>query len=874
MDIRSNLFGRPAPRQGLPTRPEQRPAAPYSSAPPNQPGYGSSPGGYGPPPGGYNTPPSGYGTPPGGYGSGPGGYGSSPRPPPSSSGFSDAGGVPEKFYPNQPPRSGAGGLPSRQVPLRLAKVEDKTLQAQYIFGNICAVSPNDFPPNRDGTDLYIRLTGPILKGDYVVTARPTPGFPNGCISLSDPQRTWCGIGMMDELVGEIYDPFSMGPAAYAGSLDVEVGFASARKIVETPYDGDELAQLFVNRFKDQVFAPGQRLLLDVQNVPLAITVKTVTVIDLSMQRGPNDLPPSSDPRARGILTNQTSITFYKDARSPIKLKASSKRPPANAIISPDFKFEDMGIGGLDAEFSTIFRRAFASRIFPPALIEKLGIMHVKGMLLYGPPGTGKTLIARQIGKMLNAREPKVINGPEVLNKFVGQSEENIRKLFADAEKEYKEKGDESGLHIIIFDELDAVCRQRGSGAGGGTGVGDSIVNQLLSKLDGVDQLNNILLIGMTNRKDMIDEALLRPGRLEVQIEISLPDEFGRSQILKIHTSKMRENDVLGPDVDLPELARLTKNFSGAEISGLVKSATSFAFARNIKAGTTASVSEDVDKMKVMMGDFLNALKEVKPAFGADDSELLDVLPYGIIHFSKVIEGILEDGNLYVNNVRQQEKQRLTSVLLHGPPGSGKTALAAHIAVKSEYPFIKMITPASMVKFFDDYGKKDFLHKIFTDAYKSPLSLLIIDNIERLIEWNPVGPRLSNPMVQALLTLVQTPPPKGHRLLILATTSQLSVMEQLDITTAFDRQIRVPAVQSYEELGYVLAESGVFGDDGYRVQEVLQKVREYAPEGDDRIGVGVKTILSTAETAKLSSDPPSWFAEQIAEQIARYKYSGR
>jgi vesicle-fusing ATPase len=130
------------------------------------------------------------------------------------------------------------------------------------------------------------------------------------------------------------------------------------------------------------------------------------------------------------------------------------------------------------------------------------------------------------------------------------------------------------------------------------------------------------------------------------------------------------------------------------------------------------------------------------------------------------------------------------------------------------------------------------------------------------------------MVQALLTLVQTPPPKGHRLLILATTSQLSVMEQLDITTAFDRQIRVPAVQSYEELGYVLAESGVFGDDGYRVQEVLQKVREYAPEGDDRIGVGVKTILSTAETAKLSSDPPSWFAEQIAEQIARYKYSGR
>lgn len=111
------------------------------------------------------------------------------------------------------------------------------------------------------------------------------------------------------------------------------------------------------------------------------------------------------------------------------------RGPTNAILAPNFKFEDMGIGGLDSEFSAIFRRAFASRIFPPGLVDKLGIQHVKGILLFGPPGTGKTLMARQIGKMLNAREPKVVNGPEILNKFVGQSEENIRKLFADAEKE-------------------------------------------------------------------------------------------------------------------------------------------------------------------------------------------------------------------------------------------------------------------------------------------------------------------------------------------------------------------------------------------------------------------------------------------------------
>ena len=102
---------------------------------------------------------------------------------------------------------------------------------------------------------------------------------------------------------------------------------------------------------------------------------------------------------------------------------SNRRPAANAIIQPNFKFEDIGIGGLDTEFSQIFRRAFASRILPPGLVEKLGIQHVKGILLFGPPGIGKTLITRQIGKMLNAMEPKVVSGPETLNKFVGQSEE-------------------------------------------------------------------------------------------------------------------------------------------------------------------------------------------------------------------------------------------------------------------------------------------------------------------------------------------------------------------------------------------------------------------------------------------------------------------
>jgi vesicle-fusing ATPase len=461
-----------------------------------------------------------------------------------------------------------------------------------------------------------------------------------------------------------------------------------------------------------VLAPGQILIMDFKAVPLRLALQSVKLTDLSMEKE-QESPDISDPMARGILTRNTVMNFVKDARSPINLKASMTRPVANAILQPNFKFEDMGIGGLDAEFSTIFRRAFASRLFPPGLIQRMGILHVRGMLLYGPPGTGKTLIARQIGKMLNSREPKIINGPEILNKYVGQSEENVRKMFEDAEKEYKEKGDESGLHIIIFDELDAVCKQRGSGAGGGTGVGDSVVNQLLSKLDGVDQLNNILLIGMTNRKDMIDEALLRPGRLEVHVEISLPDEAGRAQILNIHTTNLRKNNLLNPDVNINELARVTKNYSGAEISGLVRAACSFAFTRHSEVGSLAKI-KDPNSIIIGKVDFEGALGEMAPMFGVSEEELGMCISGGIIHYSETIGNILSKGRDIIAAVRDQEPLR--TILFHGPPSSGKTALAAKLALDSEFPFIKFITPQAMVG-FSDGQKISYMQKVFNDADK-------------------------------------------------------------------------------------------------------------------------------------------------------------
>lgn len=677
--------------------------------------------------------------------------------------------------------------------------------------------------------------------------------------MSDPQRTWAGVAFTDAVKAQIYDPFSQGGQAYLGSTDIEVGFAG-KKRVETPYDQEDLSRTVIKNFENQLFAPGQKILMDHRSIPLLLSVKTVQRVDLTSEKA--DLSSGSvetDATARGILTRHTQITFFKDARTGLNMKPSARRPAANSIIQPDFKFENMGIGGLDSEFSTIFRRAFASRIFPPGLVDKLGIQHVKGMMLYGPPGTGKTLIARQIGKMLNAREPKVINGPEVLNKFVGQSEENIRKLFADAEKEYKEKGEESGLHIIIFDELDAVCKQRGSGGGGGTGVGDSVVNQLLSKLDGVDQLNNILLIGMTNRLDMIDEALLRPGRLEVHMEISLPDEYGRTQILKIHTQRMRDNNVMDHDVNLDELAQMTKNFSGAEIAGLVKSASSFAFSRHVKVGTMASINEDVVNMKVNHADFHHALDEVKPAFGVSEEELSSRIQYGIIHYSPVVNEILREGELFVKQVGQSTP--LFSVLLHGPTASGKTALAARIAIDSGFPFIKLISPEDMVG-YSEMAKVQHISKIFEDAYKSRTSVVVVDNIERIIDWVPIGPRFSNTVLQTLMVFLRKQPHKERRLLVLATTTQRAVLKQLDVYNSFNSDIMVPNVNTYDELRFIMEQSEAF--DAREISMALDGIGGITDDGT--IGVGVKKVLLGIETAKQDVDKVGRFVRVVNRAI--------
>eukprot|EP00958_Prasinococcus_capsulatus_P027225 scaffold5320_cov350-Prasinococcus_capsulatus_cf.AAC.2 len=556
--------------------------------------------------------------------------------------------------------------------------------------------------------------------------------------------------------------------------------------------------------------------------------------------------------------------------SPPPSSSPAAAPPAE-LPREGFSAEalaELGIGGLDEAVAQIFRRALASRVVGPEVSASLGLAHVRGILLHGPPGTGKTLVARRLGALLSPSSvpPKVVNGPEVLSKFVGESEQNVRRLFADAERDFAQLGAASPLHVIIFDEIDAVCKQRGSSAaaaaaGGGQHVGDSIVNQLLTKIDGVHALNNILLIAITNRRDLLDEAMLRPGRLEVQIEVGLPDREGRAQILRIHTSKLREERFLAEDVDLEALAGATRNYSGAELEGLTRAAVSHALQRMLnppgredarthgRHGARGLGLGPAETVRVTQADFTAAMREVQPAASGASStpRALAAMagPYRQLlpRLGPRFDDLLRAGDALLGQAARGGGARL-SCLIQGARGTGKSALAATLAQRraSDFHFVRVLTPDD-VKALSEGQICELLQQVgartpssavgagqareagvhayvracsrsmlrplcravqtVKTAQASPRSLVVLDNLERFLRYAPVGPHFSNPVLQTLLSLLQASggsaptAGSGNGMVLLATTSDLEAMQRLQLAQSMDMTLHVPLLDQRE-----------------------------------------------------------------------------
>jgi len=702
-------------------------------------------------------------------------------------------------------------------------------EKELAFTNKCYLSQADVQAlcgQASGTgQRYIEVKGAVFTVEAHRALEP------GTVAFNKLQREFAKIGISENcFVKHVVPPRSWD----LGSCKLEVDF-----YLKPPADQrrleikDEDLEPIIRRFDGQVLSINQPIAIDYQGTILRIVVQGLLPVDLG--DGTAQVRINA-----GVLSAQTELELLNGASG--KLHILSNKVQQRSIFRPDFNFEELGIGGLSKEFGNIFRRAFAARVFPPHVVRDLGINHVRGMLLHGPPGTGKTLIARQLAKFLKAAEPKIVNGPEILNKYVGQAEENIRNLFADAEKEFKAQGENSQLHVIIFDEIDSICKSRGS-AKDSTGVHDSIVNQLLSKIDGVDSLNNVLVIGMTNRIDLIDEALLRPGRLEVHVEISLPDEAGRVEILNIHTKSMREKGYLDKSVSIPALASQTKNFSGAELEGLVRDAASYALNRKVDV-KDISKSKDMASVCVTNEDFEHALLEVLPKFGQHIDELENCVGHGIIPYSPDFENVMSSCMSLVEQVRCSENTPLLSVLLYGDSGCGKTALSAHLAQRSDYPFVRRIASEAYVG-YSESAKVNIIAKVFEDAYKSPLSVIVLDDLERLLDYVRIGPRFSNTVLQALFSLVKKQPPKaGRRLLVIGTTSDPDFLKDANLFREFSVAMQMPVLEVPENFRAVLQELPGFSQP--TVQEICAELKGRS--------VGIKRLLLVAEMALQRQNP--------------------
>lgn len=464
-----------------------------------------------------------------------------------------------------------------------------------------------------------------------------------------------------------------------------------------------------------------------------------------------------------IIDEDTIINFIVVCENVI---VEFNNNETKSIFKSEFNFKELGIGGLDKQFEVIFRRAFASRAIPNKICKDLGINHVRGILLYGVPGCGKTLIARQIGKILNCEEPKIVNGPSLLSKFHGESEENVRKLFEDAIADtYNSK-----LHLIICDEFDALARKRGSG--GTSDLNDKIVNQFLTMIDGPKSLNNILLICMTNRKDLLDDAIMRPGRLEVQIEVSLPDEKGRFDILTIHTDKMLKNGYTS-NLNLEEIAKLSINFTGAEIESIIKNAVSYSISRELDPSNLANAKNI--KPIITQEDLVRGYQEIKPLFGSLSNEIGIITSKEFTLYSDNYKYIYND---IIGNIKQNKKGKVVSYLIHGDYFVGKTTLACNIMKNSNINCIKFINSEKLI---NSYFKEQSIYEMFDSGYKSETLGIVLDSVEKIIEYSKLGHQYNNKILQVIYTILDKVIENNKSVYIILTSSNSELMDVLDFT---------------------------------------------------------------------------------------------
>jgi transitional endoplasmic reticulum ATPase len=394
------------------------------------------------------------------------------------------------------------------------------------------------------------------------------------------------------------------------------------------------------------------------------------------------------------------------------------RPVQEKTLSTNVTYED--IGGLHEQIQKI-REMVELPLRYPELFQKLGIDPPKGVLLYGPPGCGKTLLAKAVATEAEANF-FLINGPEIMNKYYGETEAKLREIFRKAEEE--------APSIIFIDEIDAIAPKRSEVTGE---VEKRVVAQLLALMDGLESRGQVIVIGATNRPNALDPALRRPGRFDREIEIGIPDKKGRKEILQIHTRGMP----LAPDVDIDKLAEITKGYTGADLAALCREAAMKCIRRilpSIDFNEEKLSPEILDQLVVTMRDFLEAYKEITPtALREVEIETPNVTWDDIGGLEDVKQKLIESIEWPIRYAERFEKLGIKppkGVLLYGPPGCGKTLLAKAVATESEANFITIKGPEIYSKWVGESERA--IREVFRKARQAAPCVIFLDEIETLI----------------------------------------------------------------------------------------------------------------------------------------------
>ncbi|MFP3286294.1 MAG: CDC48 family AAA ATPase [Acidilobus sp.] len=615
---------------------------------------------------------------------------------------------------------------------------------------IVRIDPSKMEEIGVGTGDFVRIKGQRAETVAVVWPLRSNDMGSDKIRMDGYMRKFLGVGIGDKVEVSRADnvkPASIIVVAPLDQATVPTFFGAVP--ISAVISGDEIRDEFIRK-------PVMRgdVLLVQGEIPFVV-----------VQTSPTDPV---------YITDDTEVEVRQE---PVK---SSEYP----LLARSTRVTWEDIGDLE-EAKERIREIVELPLKHPEIFQRLGIEPPKGILLYGPPGTGKTLLAKALANEIGAYFIAV-NGPEIMSKFYGESEERLREVFKEAQ--------ENAPAIIFIDEIDSIAPKRSEVVGE---VEKRVVAQLLALMDGIQERGKVIVIGATNRPDDIDPALRRPGRFDREIEIRPPDEKGRFEILQVHTRNMP----LAEDVDLREIAKMTKGYTGADLAALAKEAAMASLREFIKSGKVdlnkpGEIRREVlETLKVGRRHFLEAMKFVRPTLMREVYVEVPEVHWddigGLENVKQELREVVEWPLKYPEVFQKMGIEPPKGILLYGPPGTGKTLLAKAVATESGANFIAIRGPEVLSKWVGESEKA--VREVFRRAREVAPAVVFFDEIDSIapVRGQSFDSGVTDRIVNQLLTEMDGIVPLSN-VVVLAATNRPDILDPALLRPGrFDRVIYVP-----------------------------------------------------------------------------------